>query len=337
VEKKKRTHECFFICSSLGLFLQSFVRLRSFSFQWGIRMLESLSRRHGRPNRRGFTLIELLVVIAIIAILIGLLLPAVQKIREAANRMSCSNKLKQMGLAFHNYNDTIGSLPTGWVTSTAAQPNPGWAWSTIIMPYMEMDNQFRALNPDLNGVTPAPAPAANAILTTRISAYRCPSDSGTDVNTVLGGYSRSNYVVNRELVGPNSANLPTPTPVSNIPDGSSNTIMIGERDSFRNIAATWVRSNTTSASFEGRPGRGINIVYPGTLPPTSSGDCVRLGFSSLHTGGANFCLGDGSVRFIRQTIDTDQSLDHCAYPAATGNFTFQNLIHPADGRTVTLN
>lgn len=298
-----------------------------------------LSQGHVQKNRRGFTLIELLVVIAIIAILIGLLLPAVQKIREAANRMSCSNKLKQMGLAFHNHNDTVGNLPPGYVTHpTAAVVNPGWAWGTVILPFIEQDNAFNSLAPDLTGVIAAPAASANPILTRNMPAYRCPSDTGTEINTVLGGYGRSNYVINRELVGPDAAGRPTSAKVQTIPDGSSNTIMIGERDSQRNVAALWpVRGTSTSATFEGRPGRGINIVYPGALPPTGFGDCLRLAFSSLHSGGANFCLADGSVRFIRQTIDSDQSADCCAYPAANGNFTYQNLIHPQDGRTVNLN
>jgi prepilin-type N-terminal cleavage/methylation domain-containing protein/prepilin-type processing-associated H-X9-DG protein len=301
-----------------------------------------LSRRTGTP-RRAFTLIELLVVIAIIAILIGLLLPAVQKIREAANRMKCSNNLKQIGLACHNYNDTFGNLPAGWVTSNTVQPNPGWSWATIILPFVEQDNLYKQLNPNVDPNAPGGAPGATATngLQTRISTYRCPSDgtaNGNDINTLMNSYGKSNYVINRELVGPDAANKPAPMAVATIPDGSSNTILVGERDSVKNVAGTWVRANQTSASFEGRPGRKLNLPYPGSPPPpTGTGACERLGFTSMHPGGCNFVLGDGSVRFIRDTIDADQTNDACAFPAATGNFTFQNLIHPADGNPISGN
>jgi prepilin-type N-terminal cleavage/methylation domain-containing protein/prepilin-type processing-associated H-X9-DG protein len=276
-------------------------------------------------GRRGFTLIELLVVIAIIAILIGLLLPAVQKVREAAARMQCSNNLKQMGLAMHNYNDVYGKLPTGWVTSTANKPSPGWSWAIIILPFIEQDNLLKAMAPDLT--TPG-GPAVNAVTQTPIKTYRCPSDPGNDTNAVYQSFGRSAYIVNREVVGPDVNNNPASMAIQQIPDGSSNTILVGERDSVRNASAVYVRSSASSASFEGRPGRGINIPNPN---PASTGDCTRLGFNSLHTGGANFLFGDGSIHFITQNVSSDQSADACAFPAANNNFPLQNLIHPADG------
>lgn len=134
-------------------------------------------RDHGRiraaaSGRTAFTIIELIVVIGIISILMALLLPAVQSAREAARRISCGNNLRQIGIALHQYHDSLRGLPAGWI-GDQPEGEPGWGWAALLLPYMERSNVQQLV--DFSKHIDDPQNAAARIQ--RISSYLCPSDN----------------------------------------------------------------------------------------------------------------------------------------------------------------
>ena len=169
--------------------------------------------RHPRPDRRAFTLIELLVVIAIIAILIGLLLPAVQKVREAAARAKCQNNMKQLGLAAHSYHDTYGKFPpavqianppaNGTQNMASAYRSPGFGpnWAVFLLPHLEQDPLFKQVSTNVNNYLPSGGSDQGwrNIRGTRLPIMLCPSDTGQqDILFGLngGGWARGSYAAN---------------------------------------------------------------------------------------------------------------------------------------------
>ncbi|QDS93004.1 putative major pilin subunit [Roseimaritima multifibrata] len=211
-------------------------------------------------KRRGFTLVELLVVIAIIGVLVGLLLPAVQAAREAARRMQCSNNLKQLALSMHNYQDTHGSLPAGYVDYTPKVDNEGyWSWSALILPFIEQSNLHDQLQ--VNKLRPSESMALYQVaMQAPMAAFRCPSDvnPGVHDDAIAAGYAItkvpgggnfglpvSNYVASNGTanvrqkpatnmkLGTSGAVGPfyrdSKVRLEDIKDGTSNTFLLGER------------------------------------------------------------------------------------------------------------
>jgi prepilin-type N-terminal cleavage/methylation domain-containing protein/prepilin-type processing-associated H-X9-DG protein len=322
-------------------------------------MVSVLSRR-----RRGFTLIELLVVIAIIAVLIGLLLPAVQKVREAAARAKCQNNLKQIGIGIHNFQTANGYLPP-WGVDFSAQPNPpygtqGFSALGLILPFLEQDNVYNVARLDRTVADPANLPppyGTSPAGPAQIKIYQCPSTVPPVIDYApyfvslgfpnLGPMTLgpTDYAVVRGYTGGFQSNCAPGTPpppgngddggalgkkgtmtgtsltsgiirITDIKDGTSNTIMVSEDAGRHQIYA---KRTPVSPNGPGQVGWTLNAAWAdyntairvhgfdntGTV---QTGGCCVINcnnvneFYSFHNGGVNALRADGSARFMTDTI-----------------------------------
>ena len=272
-------------------------------------------------RRAAFTLIELFVVIAILAILIGLLLPAIQTVREAAARITCRNNLKQIGLALHHYHESRGLFPPAYEANNL---NSGPGWGSFLLPFIEQDPLSRqiATGPSMWGSLQAVSVPTNGSQTS-LSIFRCPSDTGPELNAQQGHFAISNYRAtcgmlqtwiyppNTDLGGVMYQN--SRTQIVGISDGTSNTFMVGEGK--YDVARHVVTGNAvTSGLWIGMtghynvPGIGIfvwidNVMWPTGINSFAPPSFVDDVFNSHHTNSVNYLFGDGSVRGLSKQLD----------------------------------
>ncbi len=276
-------------------------------------------------SRRGFTLVELLVVIAIIGILIGMLLPAVQQVREAARRIQCANNVRQLGLAVMNYESAFMRFPSGWTTGSDFQPleEPGWGWSAEILPFVEANN----VHQQINFAVAIDAEAHEEIIQSVVTVFLCPSDPADELQNLnvhieeddhdhdlvaahdddhdhdeILMAARSNYsgmfgsgsLEDYPGLGNGAFFANSKMKLSRFTDGLSNTIIIGERTNDHG-PISWVGMIPEIDAPAAR-------IVGAADHPLSDDHGHLEDFGSNHPGGINVVLGDGSTHFVNRDV-----------------------------------
>ena len=278
-------------------------------------------------RKSAFTLVELLVIIAIIGVLVALLLPAVQAAREAARASQCKNHLKQLGLAVHQYHDTMGRLPPGWL---ADKPEgvPGWGWSPALFPYLEQANLSEGSIRRHAAIADSTNQQARE---TPVPVLFCPSDPHPKVATIFGGAEKADQEDRRDEGDPLSRFIESGEPLlriartnyvgvfgiseieespaagegvfffqsrtrfAEVTDGLSNTVIVGERSAK-------LGNSVWAGVVQGANEAMARVVGIADHPPNHP-DHHFDDFTSYHPGGVHFVFGDGSVQRLNDQID----------------------------------
>jgi prepilin-type N-terminal cleavage/methylation domain-containing protein/prepilin-type processing-associated H-X9-DG protein len=289
-----------------------------------------LTQNHLRTLRSGFSLVELLVVIAITGVLSGVLLPAVHKVRESALRTSCSNNLRQIGIACLQYHDINLCFPAGYSASGrfvdgATDTAPGWGWAARLLPHLDQHPIHQQIDITRPVDSPQNAPATKAVIPT----FLCPSDMAPiDPFALADGLGDTICLVGPSsytaCVGGNESDTTGPaglgifyrnshTRLGDVTDGTSETILVGER-AWANANGIWAGAVSKGVIARG-PLNPCQPVIPGAWFPAATlvqshahlnnalldpdGSAGMDDFSSKHAGGSNFVFADGSVHFLR--------------------------------------
>ncbi|MFO0811074.1 MAG: DUF1559 domain-containing protein [Gemmataceae bacterium] len=272
-------------------------------------------------RRPGLTLAELLVVVAIVAVLIGLIVPAVQKVRAAAQKTACADHLRQIGLASHNYHGAMGHLPAGCSYRNGRDPQPHMSWLTRLLPYLEQDALWQQAVAAFAQAKFFERPPHLPILGQHQPTFVCPADDRSAVPHSFGRFSAA-FTDYLGVAGNDAARhdgvlyLDSETRLADVTDGTSNTLLAGERPPSVNRDFGWWYAGwgqNRDGSAESTLGVRELRVYrryracpagPYKFEPSPPDDhCATFHFWSFHTAGAHFLFCDGSVRFLAYSAD----------------------------------